>query len=213
MTGATGATGAAGAIGAAGPKGDPGEKGVAGEKGDRGEPGVAGPRGEQGEKGDAGAAGPQGERGATGAAGATGPAGITNARVATISAGQSIGPEGVVLGSLTLDRNKNYLVSSGVTALSPVTDAMQCQLISDNKIDDFAQDSIAGRASVTTEHVYTKSGFGTFVVYIGCLSGEATYQLEAAHLHAIEISTVTGPGPQVGPSITGKSALPRLSMR
>jgi hypothetical protein len=214
-------------VGPSGVAGPAGAKGDSGLQGERGATGVTGAMGADGAEGSQGAMGPQGERGATGPAGAAGPKGdkgdtgdqgergvagsngVTNARTATIASGQSVGPDGVVLGTLTLDRSKNYLVSSGVTAYSSVNGAMQCQLISDNEIDDFAEVSIASRASVSTEHMYAKSGVGNVIVYLGCLTGGTTYQLEAAHLNAIEVSTINGSGHV----IFGKSAEPELSMQ
>jgi hypothetical protein len=207
--GASGPQGVAGAQGPAGPAGFAGPAGAIGPKGDPGESGASGPTGAKGDKGDPGVAGPQGEPGLQGTAGAVGPSGITSARVANIALGQTIGPDGIILGSLTLDRSKNYLVSSGVTAYSPSNGAMQCQLITNDAVDDFAEVNITARASVSTEHMYVASGFGSVVVYVGCLSAGTTYQLEAAHLNAIEIGTINGSGHV----ITGRSALPELSMQ
>ena len=168
-----------------------------------------GPQGVTGPQGPAGVTGPKGDTGAQGDRGVAGSNGVTNARTATIASGQSIGPDGIVLGVLTLDRSKNYLVSSGVTAYNSVNGAMQCQLISNNEIDDFAEVNIASRASVSNEHMYAASGVGNVVVYLGCLTAGTTYQLETAHLNAIEVSTINGSGHV----IFGKSAGPELSMQ
>jgi hypothetical protein len=190
-------------VGPRGPMGATGSAGPQGPMGDTGVTGATGPPGAQGPKGDAGATGLQGPTGPTGP---QGPQGLSSVRALAIQPSVVITSAGTLVAQVTLDRSRNYIATAGVTATASQTGSMQCQMfntIDSSTWDDMAEDDLNSRASVTLEHAYpTRSpGFGTYSVYVACLSDSLNYVVDTGHLYIWQVAAITtGTGPAIARS-------------
>ncbi len=114
--------------------------------------------------------------------------------------GATVTPSGTVLGQLTLSSQYNYVVTAGVTALASVSDGLQCQLSSTRSPswDDMGETDVTARATVPLEHAYPRSDtYGSYTVYVACISASANYVVDTGHLYAWQVGSASGAGGHV----------------
>jgi hypothetical protein len=109
-------------------------------------------------------------------------------------------PSGPVLGQVSLSPSANYVVTAGVTALSSVTDSMQCQLgaSTSSSWDDMGETDVTGRVTVPLEHAYPRTnGLTQYTVTVACRSAAENYVVDTGHIYVWQVGSISSPGSHV----------------